>query len=55
MNTLTKLALGLIGQNRPRPAIGDGRDSMPLPPPRVDGGLPLMQALARRQSARACA
>ena len=53
MNTLTKLALGLIGQNRPRPAIGDGRDSMPLPPPRVDGGLPLMQALARRQSARA--
>jgi nitroreductase len=53
MNTLTKLALGLIGQNRPRPAAADGNVSMPLPPPRQDGGLPLMQALARRQSARA--
>ena len=53
MNTLTKLALGLIGQNRPRPAAADGNVSMPLPQPRQDGGLPLMQALARRQSARA--
>ena len=52
MNTLTKLALGLIGQNRPRPAVGDGSVSMPLPPPRRDGGLPLMQALALRQSVR---
>lgn len=53
MNTLTKLALGLIGQNRPRPAQGDGSPSLRLPPPRLDGGLPLMQALARRQSQRA--
>ncbi|MCA3243200.1 MAG: SagB/ThcOx family dehydrogenase [Rubrivivax sp.] len=52
MNTLTKLALGLIGQNRPRPAAGDGSVSMPLPPPRRDGSLPLMQALALRQSVR---
>jgi SagB-type dehydrogenase family enzyme len=53
MNTLTKLALGLIGQNRPRPAEGDGSPSVHLSPPRRDGGLPLMQALARRQSQRA--
>ena len=53
MNTLTKLALGLIGQNRPRPAQGDGSPALALPPPRLDGGLPLMQALARRQSQRA--
>jgi SagB-type dehydrogenase family enzyme len=53
MNTLTKLALGLIGQNRPRPAEGDGSATIHLPPPRLDGGLPLMQALARRQSQRA--
>lgn len=52
MNTLTKLALGLIGHNRPRPAEGDGSPSLPMPPPRLDGGLPLMQALARRQSRR---
>ena len=53
MNTLTKLALGLLHQNRPRPAEGDGGQSLRLPPPRLDGGLPLMQALARRQSQRA--
>lgn len=53
MNTLTKLALGLIGQNRPRPAEGDGGPTIRLPPPRLEGGLPLMQALARRQSQRA--
>lgn len=53
MNTLTKLALGLIGQNRPRPAEGDGSPSLRLPPARLEGGLPLMQALARRQSQRA--
>ena len=53
MNTLTKLALGLIGQNRSRPAEGDGSPSRRLPPPRLDGGLPLMQAMARRQSQRA--
>ena len=52
MNTLTKLALGLIGQNRPRPADGDGGPSLSLPPPRLDGGLLLMQALAHRQSRR---
>lgn len=53
MNTLTKLALGLIGRNGPRPAEGDGSPSLRLAPPRLAGGLPLMQALARRQSQRA--
>ena len=53
MNTLTKLALGLIGQNRPRAATGEARASLHLPAPRIDGGLPLMQTLARRQSQRA--
>lgn len=53
MNTLTKLALGLIGQSRPRPAEADGSPSLHLPPPRLEGGIPLMQALARRQSQRA--
>lgn len=53
MSTLTKLALGLIGHNRPRPVEGDGSPALRLPPPRLDGGLPLMQALARRQSQRA--
>lgn len=53
MNTLTKLALGLLHQNHPRPAEGDGSPSLRLPPARLDGGLPLMQALVRRQSQRA--
>lgn len=52
MNTLTKLALGLIGQNRPRPAAGGAGPAVRLPPPRLGGGLPLMQALAARQSRR---
>ena len=52
MNTLTKLALGLMGHNPPRPAVGDAKHTLALPPPRRDGGLPLMEAMARRQSLR---
>lgn len=52
MNTLTKLALGLLGQNKPEPAQGDAADSIVLPAANTDGGLPLMQALAQRQSQR---
>lgn len=52
MNTLTKLALGLLGQLEPRPPTGDAGPAIVLPPPRREGGLPLMQALARRQSQR---
>jgi len=52
MNTLTKLALGMLGQLNPRPASGDAGPVMALPEPSREGGLPLMEALARRQSQR---
>jgi SagB-type dehydrogenase family enzyme len=52
MNTLTKLALGLMGQARPRPARGEGAERMPLPPAATAGGMPLMDALRQRQSQR---
>lgn len=52
MNTLTKLALGMMGQLRPKPAKGDTATSISLPPPGKHGGLPLMEALARRHSSR---
>jgi hypothetical protein len=50
MNTLTKLALGLMGQIRPRP-VADAA-AIALPPPRRSGGMPLMDALQHRQSQR---
>jgi len=52
MSTLTKLALGMMGQLRPRPAKGDSATAISLPPPRKQGGLPLMEALAGRRSSR---
>ena len=52
MSTLTKLALGVMGQLRPRPARGDGRPSIKLTAPDRRGGIPLMQALAKRRSSR---
>jgi nitroreductase len=52
MNTLTKLALGLMGHNKPRPLAGTALQARALPSPRREGGLPLMEALARRQSSR---
>lgn len=52
MNLLTKMALGLIGQMRAGPPVGDGSPALALPPARTEGGMPLMQALARRQSGR---
>ena len=33
MNTLTKLALGVMGQLRPKPAKGDSATSISLPRP----------------------
>jgi SagB-type dehydrogenase family enzyme len=53
MNTLTKLALGLMGQLRPQPSTGDAAATRALPPPGRDGGLPLMSVLWRRESLRA--
>lgn len=52
MNTLTKLALGMMGALRPKPAVGDSANSIALPPPVTEGGLPLMEALAHRHSSR---
>lgn len=52
MNTLTKMALGLMGQNKPQPATGDAMSTTHLPPASTTGGLPVMQALAQRQSMR---
>lgn len=52
MSSLTKLALGLMGALRPGPAQGDAARSIVLPPPVTRGGMPLMEALALRQSSR---
>lgn len=52
MNTLTKLALGLIGQLKPEPVVGDSTATIKLRAPTLQGGLPLMQALQLRQSQR---
>lgn len=53
MNTLTKLALGLMGQLKAEPPQGEAVPAWTLPPPDVLGGLPLMEALSRRESQRA--
>jgi nitroreductase len=52
MSTLTKLALGAMGQLRPRPVKGDARPVIKLPSPDKRGGVPLMLALAKRRSTR---
>jgi nitroreductase len=52
MNVLTKFALGMMGQLRPKPAKGESATSIALPPPTKHGGLPLMEALSRRRSSR---
>ncbi|MBA3059821.1 MAG: SagB/ThcOx family dehydrogenase [Gammaproteobacteria bacterium] len=52
MNTLTKMALGLIGQLKPQPATGDAASTIYLPAANTTAGVPLMQALAQRQSQR---
>lgn len=52
MNTLTKLALGLMGQLKPRAPMGEALATRKLPTPRRHGGMPLMRALAQRQSQR---
>jgi len=52
MSTLTKVVSGMMGQLRPKPAKGDSPTSIALPAPAKRGGLPLMEALAKRQSSR---
>ena len=50
--TLTKLALGLIGQTKPAAPEPPAGLAPRLPEPGLLGGLPLMQALSKRQSQR---
>jgi Nitroreductase family len=52
MSTLTKLALGAMGRLRPRPAQGDATPTIALPVPDKAGGMPLMEAISKRHSAR---
>ena len=52
MSTLTKLALGAMGQLRPKPAQGNAAARIALPVPDKTGGMPLMEAIAARHSAR---
>lgn len=52
LNALTKLALGLIGQLKPLPPVGDAMPLRVLLPPSLSGGMPLMSALSSRQSVR---
>ena len=52
MHTLSKFVLGMMGQLRPKPVTGDAAVAISLPPPGKHGGLPLMEALAKRHSAR---
>lgn len=53
MNTLTKMALGLIGQLKPQLLELDASKSIHLPAAVTSGGMPLMQTLSVRQSQRA--
>jgi nitroreductase len=50
MNTLTKLALGMMGHLKPQAALD--APAVVLPPPRRIGGMALMDALMRRESTR---
>jgi len=52
MSTVTKLALGVMGKLRPRPPQGDAAARIELPAPTKTGGMPLMEALAKRRSSR---
>ncbi|TDX60415.1 nitroreductase [Methylosinus sp. sav-2] len=52
MSTLTKLALGMMGRLRPKPARDAAAAQIALPPPHKEGGMPLMEAIAERRSSR---
>jgi nitroreductase len=55
VNTLTKLALGLIGELKPLPPAADAPAWQTLLSPSLSGGMPLLAALSARQSRRAFA
>jgi len=52
VNTLSKMALGLLGKLQGRPASGNAEDLLALPPAQSQGGQPLMDALRQRCSGR---
>ncbi len=52
MTTLSKVALSFIGELKPDRAKGRASETMTLPAPKKSGGMPLMDAFARRSSAR---
>jgi SagB-type dehydrogenase family enzyme len=52
MSALTKLALGMMGRLRPKPAQGDATQRITLPRPQQEGGMPLMEAISKRRSTR---
>jgi SagB-type dehydrogenase family enzyme len=52
MSTLTKLALGMMGRLRPRPARDHASETIVLPAPQKEGGVPLMEAISERRSDR---
>lgn len=52
MNTLTKLALGMLGQLKAQPASGDAAPAIALPAAAQQGGQPLFATLRQRQSQR---
>ncbi len=55
MTTVGKLALGMMGRLRPKPATGDAARTIALPPVDHTGGASLMDTLSRRHSSRAFA
>lgn len=52
MSTLTKVALGLMGKMHPLPAAGESPQTIALPSPATEGGMPLLDTLRQRQSVR---
>lgn len=52
MTTVGKVVLGMMGRLRPRPIVGDATATIALPAAERHGGMPLMDALAARRSAR---
>ncbi len=52
MSALTKLMLGMMGKLRPKPARGAAAPQIALKAASKTGGMPLMEALAKRRSLR---
>jgi nitroreductase len=52
MTTAGKVVLGMMGRLRPKPAAADSASTIALPEVEPYGGMPLMQALGTRRSAR---